>query len=93
MSDNHFVYRHECEIWLQDIMDKHYEEALSRVDSLLSQTLADENECWVAARFVYCVVNRAVLDCGTVVRHRCHNCRRFLKLFQGGPAFNYFPAM
>ena len=28
-----------------------------------------------SARFVYCVVNRAVIDEATVVRHRCHNER------------------
>ncbi|SFM81726.1 hypothetical protein, partial [Shimia aestuarii] len=49
MSDQHFVFRDDCELWLQDIMNNHYEEALSRATSLLSQTSADENGCWVAS--------------------------------------------
>ena len=28
-----------------------------------------------SARFVYCVLNRAVIGTSTVVRHRCHNHR------------------
>ncbi|WP_423227763.1 HNH endonuclease [Shimia aestuarii] len=43
-----------------------------------------------AARFVYCVVNRAVLDGSTVVRHRCHNkcCVRPEHLIEGSAADN-----
>lgn len=103
----HFTFRDDCEIWLQDIMDSNYEEALSRVTSLLAQTTVDENGCRVtatanrpkirfrgrqvaAARFVYCVVNRAVLDERTVVRHRCHNrrCCRPEHLVDGSAADN-----
>jgi hypothetical protein len=103
----HFTFRDDCEIWLQDIMDSNYEEALSRVTSLLSQTTEDENGCWVtatvnrpkmrfrgrqvaAARFVYCMVNRAVIDERTVVRHRCHNrrCCRPEHLVDGSAADN-----
>ena len=46
----HFTFRDDCEVWLQDIMDSNYEEALSRVTSLLTQTTVDENGCWVRAK-------------------------------------------
>ena len=43
-----------------------------------------------SARFVYCVVNRAVIDEATVVRHRCHNkrCVRPEHLVEGSAADN-----
>ncbi|WP_171125948.1 MULTISPECIES: HNH endonuclease [unclassified Ruegeria] len=43
-----------------------------------------------SARFVYCVVNRAVIDEATVVRHRCHNerCVRPEHLIEGSAADN-----
>ncbi len=49
MDGQHFFLRDDCEIWLQDIMDTHYEEALSRANSVLSQTTEDENGCWVTS--------------------------------------------
>jgi len=48
MTDQHFIFRDDCELWLQDIMDNHYEEALARANSLLTQTTRDENGCWVS---------------------------------------------
>ncbi len=92
MNEQHFTFQDDSELWLHDVIENHYEEALSRVDLLLSQTVEDENGCWVAstlkrpktrfrgrqvaaARFVYCVVNRAMVSGATVVRHRCHNER------------------
>ncbi len=107
MDGQHFTLKDDCEIWLQDIMDTHHEEALSRANSVLSQTTEDENGCWVtstqgrpktrfkgrqvaSARFVYCVVNRVVIDEATVVRHRCHNerCVRPEHLIEGSAADN-----
>ena len=102
-----FVYQDESEIWLTDLLENHYEEALSRADSLLERATVDGNGCWVlatqkrpkvrfrgrqvaAARFVYCVVNRAVLSERVVVRHRCHNerCCRPEHLQPGSAADN-----
>ena len=47
MSGSVFEYRDDSEVWLNDLMENHYEEALSRVDSLLAGTTRDENGCWV----------------------------------------------
>ncbi|UWQ61851.1 HNH endonuclease [Leisingera caerulea] len=43
-----------------------------------------------AARFVYCVVNRAVIGATTMVRHRCGNelCCRPEHLVEGSAADN-----
>ena len=49
MSGSVFEYRDDSEVWLNDLMENHYEEALSRVNSLLSGTTSDENGCWVRA--------------------------------------------
>ena len=43
-----FAYEDECEVWLQSIMDDHYEEALARVSSLLKLTTVDHNGCHVS---------------------------------------------
>lgn len=107
MKDHHFTFQDDCEIWLQDVLDNHYEEALSRATSLLSHCAEDENGCWVratqrrpkirfrgrqvsAARFVYCVFNKAIIPCSTVIRHRCHNerCCRPEHLLAGSAADN-----
>jgi hypothetical protein len=37
-----FRYEDESEAWLRDVMENHYEEALSRVSSLVQQASADE---------------------------------------------------
>ncbi len=42
----HFVLRDECELWLQDIMNDHYEEALAKANSILARTVEDQNGCW-----------------------------------------------
>lgn len=107
MKDMHFTFQDDSELWLQEIIENDYEEALSRAHSLLAQTTEDENGCWVSetvrrpktrfrgrqvavARFVYCVLNRAVLDRATVIRHRCHNerCCRPEHLVSGSVADN-----
>ena len=107
MTDGIFIYRDDCEIWLQDIVTNHYKEALSRANSLLAQTRADANECWItdterprktrfrgrqvaAYRFVYCVLERAVVSESTVIRHRCHNrlCCNPAHLVEGTRADN-----
>ena len=49
MSKDVFLYQDDSEVWLTDIMENHYEEALSRVDSLLAGTMVDEHGCWVRA--------------------------------------------
>ena len=43
----HFFYEDDSQIWLRDILENHYEEALSRAHSLLSASARDENGCWV----------------------------------------------
>jgi hypothetical protein len=102
-----FEYQDESQVWLQDIMDNHYEEAVSRVDLLLSSTVVDANGCWVrgtvrrpklrfrgrqvaAARFVYCVREKAMISERVVIRHRCHNeiCCRPEHLRPGSAADN-----
>ncbi|UWR10630.1 HNH endonuclease [Sulfitobacter mediterraneus] len=47
MSNDYFVFQDESEVWLKDIMDNRYEEALARANSLLRQTTPDANGCWV----------------------------------------------
>ena len=107
MKDIHFTYQDDSELWLEDVISNHHEEALARTNSLLAQTEEDENGCWVSgttqrpkvrfhgrqvavARFVYCVLNREVLDQATVIRHRCHNelCCRPDHLVPGSVADN-----
>jgi len=102
-----FVYQDDSEIWLQDVMDNHYEEALSRATRLLSMAKPDANGCLVtvtatprrvrfqgrqlpAYRFVYCVLNRAVIPASIVIRHRCHNrlCMNPDHLQEGSKADN-----
>lgn len=103
----YFELQDDSELWLQDVINNHYEEALARANSLLAQTVEDENGCWIkatqgrpkmrfrgrlvaAARFVYCVVNRAVIGATTMVRHRCGNelCCRPEHLIEGSAADN-----
>lgn len=43
-----FLYEDESEAWLRDIMENHYEEALSRVSSFVQQASADEKGCLVS---------------------------------------------
>ena len=47
MTDQHFTYCDDSELWLQDVIENHYEVALARATSLLTQTTEDENGCWV----------------------------------------------
>jgi hypothetical protein len=42
-----FEFMDDSELWLTDVMENHYEEALSRANSLLSGTTTDEHGCWV----------------------------------------------
>ena len=43
-----FVFEDECEVWLRDIMENHYEEALARVSALLLLTTTDDQRCVVS---------------------------------------------
>lgn len=45
MDDQHFTYQDDRELWLRDIVERHYEEALSRAATLLTQTAEQENGC------------------------------------------------
>lgn len=47
MDELVFTYQDDSERWLTDILENHYEEALSRVSSLLGSTTTDANGCWV----------------------------------------------
>ena len=44
-----FVFEDESEAWLRELFENHYEEALSRVSSLLEMTTVDEHGCMVTA--------------------------------------------
>jgi hypothetical protein len=49
MDGSVFVYLDDSEIWLQDVLENHYEEALKRVSTLLERTSPDGNGCWVTS--------------------------------------------
>lgn len=40
-------YEDASEVWLQDLLDNHLEEALARADQLLERTTTVENGCMV----------------------------------------------
>ena len=47
MSGAQFVYRDDSELWSNDLLENHYEEALARVSALHQRSIEDANGCWV----------------------------------------------
>jgi hypothetical protein len=41
------VYRDDSELWSEDVLENHYEEALERVAKVHQRSRTDANGCWV----------------------------------------------